>query len=420
MNRNWAGNYIYGAAETHAPENTEQVQELVAGSRIVKVLGSRHSFNGIADTNGTHISLERLNRVVKLDRERGLVTVEGGIRYGELGSYLHENGYALRNLASLPHISVAGACATATHGSGDRNGSLATAVRAIEIVKANGEIIRLSREEAEEPFAGAVVNLGALGVVTQLTLEVVPAFEIGQTVYENLPLGSLQDRERFEAVFGGGYSVSLFTDWKSSMFNQVWLKRLHSEEGGESSPSDYFGAMPAKAKMHPVPGCAADNCSEQMGVAGPWHERLSHFRMDFTPSAGEELQSEYFVARDNAYEALCAIDSLRAHISPLLFVSEVRTIASDDLWLSPCRGQDSVGIHFTWKPEWEAVRQVLPLIEAKLEPLAARPHWGKLFTMTPGKLQPLYEKLSDFQRLAAQCDPAGKFRNAFLDQYVLR
>ncbi|QAY67288.1 FAD-binding protein [Paenibacillus protaetiae] len=416
--RNWAGNYRYGAVECHVPERLEDVQQLVAESDSIKVLGSRHSFNGIADTSAAHISLERMNRVIALDRENHRVTVEGGIRYGELCMYLNSYGYALHNLASLPHITVAGACATATHGSGDENGNLAAAVYSIEIVKADGETVTFTRGDKDGKFAGAVVGLGALGVVTKLTLDVVPAFQMTQHIYEGLPLHRLQDN--FDAIVSAGYSVSLFTDWKDSVFNQVWLKRIAPAGAGATviADSDYYGAALSGVNLHPVPGCAADNCSEQRGIVGPWHERLPHFRMDFTPSAGEELQSEYFVAREDAYAALTALDSIREAISPLLFTSEVRTIAADDLWLSPCRGQRSVAFHFTWKPEWEAVRKVLPLMEKQLEPFGARPHWGKLFTMEPAKLQPMYAKLPDFRALAKECDPDGKFRNRFLDTYI--
>lgn len=416
--RNWAGNYTYGAVDCHAPESVEEVQELVAASQTIKVLGSRHSFNGIADTSASHLSLERLNRVISLDRDNRRVTVEGGIRYGELCGYLHENGYALHNLASLPHITVAGACTTATHGSGDRNGNLATAVHSIEIVKADGELVTFSRDDSNGKLEGAVVGLGALGVVTKLTLDVVPAFDMTQHVYEGLRLPTLADR--FDDIVSAGYSVSLFTDWRASAFNQVWLKQIATAGVSSSGAalSDYHGADLSDVNLHPVPGCAADNCSEQRGIVGPWHERLPHFRMDFTPSAGEELQSEYFVARGDAYAALSELDSLRDAIAPLLFISEVRTIAADDLWMSPCYGQNSVAVHFTWKPEWEAVRQVLPLIEAKLERFGARPHWGKLFAMEPSKLQGLYAKLPDFRQLALSCDPNGKFRNSFLDTYI--
>ncbi|CAM3236988.1 FAD-binding protein [Paenibacillus lupini] len=413
--RNWAGNYKYSASEYLYPETVEEVQDIVVRSSKMRVLGSRHSFNGIADTNASLVCLQKMNRVLELDKTNNRVKVEGGIRYGELGEYLYQQGYALHNLASLPHITIAGAIATATHGSGDRNGNLSTAVYALEIVKADGTVAIFTRDDEDGLFNGAVVGLGALGVVTAITLDILPLFEISQYLYENLPLAQLESN--FDAIYSSAYSVSLFTDWKESKFNQVWQKRL----AGEARPIEgvsFFEAIPATEKLHPVPGQTAENCSEQLGVPGPWHERLSHFRMDFTPSAGEELQSEYFVARHHAYDALCAINELSEQIAPLLFISEVRTIAADELWLSPNYKQDSVAFHFTWKPEWEAVKQVLPLIEAKLERFDARPHWAKLYTMSAERVQSLYEKLPEFRELLLKCDPDGKFRNAYVDEYI--
>nr|WP_090983503.1 FAD-binding protein [Paenibacillus sp. CF384] len=417
-NRNWAGNFKYNASEVHAPETVEQVQALVASSKRIKVLGTRHSFNSIADTNGCHLSLQKLNRVVELDRTNNRVTVEAGIRYGELCHYLHSNGYALHNLASLPHISVGGAVATATHGSGDLNGNLATAVYSLEVVKADGETIVLARDQADGVFAGAVVGLGGLGVVTTITLDVVPSFNMSQVIYENLPLAQLENH--FDAIFSSAYSVSLFTDWKSPSFNQLWMKmKLPDAAAATLAEPEFYGAKLAKSHLHPVPGASPVNCSEQMGIAGPWYERLPHFRMDFTPSAGEELQSEYFVPRKDAYLALCAINRLRDQISPYLHVSEIRTIAADSLWLSPCYKGEMVAIHFTWKDNWEAVQQLLPIIEEQLKPFHARPHWGKLFTMSPAELQSHYEKLPDFQQLLRSYDPEGKFRNDYITKYIL-
>jgi alditol oxidase len=413
---NWAGNYAYGAAKLHYPETIEQVQELVSHGDKLKALGSRHSFNDIADSPGDLISLDRLERVFEVDRERKRVTVDASVRYGQLCGPLDREGYALHNMASLPHISVAGACATATHGSGDRNGNLAAAVSAIEIVTGTGEVVALSREEHGEQFAGAVVGLGALGVVTRLTLDVVPAFEVRQDVYENLPLARLE--EHFDEITSRAYSVSLFTGWQGGRLNQVWLKhRITPGEAFEPAP-DLFGATPAMTRMHPVPGISAEACTEQMGIPGPWHERLQHFRMDFTPSAGEELQSEYMVPRQHAMAALRAIDGMRDRVAPLLQITEIRTVAADDLWMSPCYRQPCVGIHFTWKKDWEAVRQLLPLIEDTLAPFEARPHWGKLFTAPPERVQSLYPRLQDFRRLVSTFDPEGKFRNAFLDRYI--
>ncbi|GGD58949.1 FAD-binding protein [Paenibacillus nasutitermitis] len=414
--RNWAGNYRYSASEFHAPENVEQIQEQVSRSNRIKVLGTRHSFNGIADSVGILLSLEKLNRVIALDRTHNKVTIEGGIHYGDLCHYLHHNGYALHNLASLPHISVAGACATASHGSGDRSGNLATAVHALEVVKGDGEVIQFSRDQQDGIFDGAVVGLGGLGVITSLTLDVIPDFQMAQYVYDSLPLALL--KEHFNDIFSDSYSVSLFTDWKNAMFTQAWIKRIITDETSAEAEAEFFGAKPAAGHRHPVISHTSENCSEQMGIPGPWHERLPHFRMAFTPSSGDELQSEYYVPRQHAYEALCAIDQIREYIWPHLHVSEVRTIAQDNLWMSPCYKQDSAAFHFTWKADWEAVRKVLPILEEQLAPYEARPHWAKLFAMPPERLQSLYEKLPDFQQLLLRCDPEGKFRNEFLDTYI--
>ncbi len=414
--KNWAGNYSYRAARLHCPETLEQVQELAARSRKIKTLGTRHSFNDIADTSDDLISLARFNRVLALDRERRTVTVQAGVRYGDLCRYLDGEGCALHNLASLPHISIAGACATATHGSGHNNGNLPTAVSAMEMVTASGEAVSLSRERDGKSFAGMVVGLGALGLVTELTLDIVPTFDVRQDVYENLPLAQLE--EHFDEIMGSAYSVSLFTDWQSARFSQIWRKRCVTEGDDFAAEPEWFGATLATRDLHPIADISAENCTKQRGVPGPWHERLPHFRLEYTPSSGEELQSEYLVPRPHALAALRAIRELREHVAPHLQISEVRTVAADDLWMSPCYGQACVALHFTWKQDWPAVREVLPLIEERLAPFAARPHWGKLFTMPPARVRSLYERLPDFQQLARRCDPDNKFGNAFLDTYL--
>ena len=413
---NWAGNYTYRATRLHQPQTIEQIQDLVSHSHKLKALGSRHSFNDIADTPEDLISLEHFDQVVALDRQRRTVKVEAGIRYGELCQWLHREGFAIHNLASLPHISVAGACATATHGSGDQHGNLATAVTAIELVTANGEIVVFSREHQPEQFPGTVVTLGGLGIVTKLTLEIQPTFDMRQDLYQDLPLSQLE--AHFDEIVSSAYSVSLFTDWQAASFNQVWLKRRMARESPFELEPELFGATLATRDLHPIGHLSAVNCTKQMGVPGPWHERLPHFRMDFTPSSGEELQAEYLIPRQHALMALHAIDQLKESIAPLLQISEVRTIAADDLWMSPCYQQACVAIHFTWKKDWEAVRKILPSIEERLAPFNARPHWGKLFTMHPEQVHALYEKLPDFRALLRQYDPDGKFHNIFLDKYI--
>ncbi len=382
----------------------------------LRVLGSRHSFNGIADSTEDLISLEHLNQVISLDRENYTVTVEGGVRYGPFCEYLYLEGFALHNLASLPHISVAGACATATHGSGNKNGNLATAVVALEIVTANGDVITLSYEEHADQFQGAVVGLGGLGAVTKLTLKIEPTFEMSQTLYENLALPELTNH--FDEITDSAYSVSLFTDWQNASFNQVWLKQRVADSDIETSASNFFGATPATRDLHLIGTLSAENCTEQMGIPGAWYERLPHFKMDFTPSSGEELQTEYLIPRQYAVAAIETVNHIRGQIAPLLQISEIRTVAADTLWMSPCYGQPCVALHFTWKMDWGAVRQLLPLLEEQLAPFQARPHWGKLFTMPPEQVRSLYVKLPDFQDLLRHYDPQGKFRNAFLDMYI--
>lgn len=412
---NWAGNYTFSTDRVHYPTTREEVQKIVKSCQKVKALGSRHSFDRIADTTGDQISLKQMKGMV-IDRKASTVTVDAGVTYGLLSPYLDRNGYALHNLASLPHISVAGACATATHGSGDRNGNLSTAVTALELVTANGEIVHLSRERDGDRFNGAVVGLGGLGVATRVTLKLQPTFQMSQVVYENLPLGQLE--HHFDEIFSSGYSVSLFTDWQNHRATQVWIKsRLAPGVTNQAKP-EFFGATLATRKLHPLAGHSAENCTDQMGIPGPWYERMPHFRMNFTPSSGAELQSEYFVPRDKAYEAILAVEKLRDHITPHLFITEFRTIHEDNLWMSPCYQRSCMTVHFTWKPEWPAVKQVLPLIEAQLAPFDARPHWAKLFTMSPAHLKSHYPKLPEFQALMKQHDTNGKFVNDFLSTNV--
>jgi xylitol oxidase len=413
---NWSGHHTYQAARVHYPETVEEVQALVRGARKVRALGSRHSFNDIADSPGDLISLARCAAAPVIDRARHTATVAAGAKYGELCGDLQGAGYALPNMASLPHISVAGAAATATHGSGARNGNLATVVSALELVTADGALVRLSREEHGDQFAGAVVALGGLGVVTRLTLDLVPAFEIRQDVYENLPLAQLD--AHFDEIMSSAYSVSLFTDWRTEQVSMVWLKHRVTDGAPAAGAPTFFGATPAPVARHPIMSLSAEACTEQMGVPGPWYARLPHFRMEFTPSAGEELQTEYLVPRPQAVAALRAVAEMRDQIAPLLQISEVRSIAADDLWMSPCYGQDCVGIHFTWLKNWAGVSTLLPRIEAALAPFQPAPHWGKLFTLPAAQVQARYARLPDFQRLLHTYDPDGKFRNAFLDQYI--
>ncbi|MFH9740952.1 FAD-binding protein [Streptomyces roseolus] len=407
---NWAGNITFGAKRLRAPASVEELQELVAGSRAVRALGTGHSFNAIADTTGDLVSTAGLPRVLDIDGRARTVTVSGGTRFGEITGLLHEAGLALHNLGSLPHISIAGACATGTHGSGDGNGTLASAVRAVTYVSASGDLVTTRR--GDEHFEGSVVALGALGVVTTLTLDLVPAFDVRQWVYEDLPVTAL--RAAFDEVMSAAYSVSLFTRWRGDLIDQVWLKRRADAPGAATEPSRWLGAVRADGPRHPVPGMPADSCTPQLGLPGPSPFRLPHFRLEHTPSSGDELQSEYFVAREDAVAAFDALHAVRDAFAPHLQVGEIRSVAADGLWLSPAHRRDSVAFHFTWLPDTAAVTKALHVIEDALAPFAARPHWGKLFVTEPEALRGLYPQYDRFEHLTANADPTGTFRNAFI------
>jgi alditol oxidase len=408
---NWAGNLTYSTDNLLTPKNITELQEAIKTCKKLRGLGTKHCFNKIADSDQNQISSSAFNKVVSLDKINNTVTVEAGIKYGEFCKYLDDNGYALHNLASLPHISVAGACATSTHGSGLKNGSLATAVVAIEFVNGKGELVQLTKEKDGGEFLGAVVNLGALGMVTKLTLGLQPTFKMKQVVYQNLPMSELENN--FEAIMSAGYSVSLFTDWKNKNVSEVWIKSK-SDDMKNVAPT-FYGATLATKNLHPIEALDPVNCTEQMAVEGPWYERMPHFKMGFTPSSGKELQSEFFIPFENAFQGLMAIEKLNEKVSPHLMITEVRAIAADDLLMSPFYKKACVAFHFTWKQEIEAVNAVLPFIEQALAPYNPRPHWGKVFTMQPAVLQSRIEKLNEFTSLMSKHDPEGKFRNAFID-----
>ncbi|MGA8110152.1 MAG: FAD-binding protein [Acidobacteriaceae bacterium] len=407
---NWAGNFAYSAQQLITPATVKEAQAAVRAAVHIRVLGSRHSFNALADTPDTQLSLAALQSI-SLDRAAQTVTLGAGVRYGDLAPVIDAQGFALHNLASLPHISVAGAIATGTHGSGLRSGNLATAVSALEFIDGRGDLVRLSRAANPDVFPGAVVHLGALGVLTRITLDVERTYQVAQSVFLDLPFAALEDR--LEAIFAAGDSVSLFTDWQHSRATQVWIKR-RMDRSHPAFGRDFRGARAATAKTHPILGHPAEACTDQLGVPGPWHQRLPHFRLEFTPSSGQELQSEYFVRFEEGYLAIRAVEALRDRITPLLYVSELRAVAADDLWLSPAYERLSLAIHFTWKPDEPAVRALLPRIEAALAPFNPRPHWGKVFTLPAAAMRGEYRRVADFRALVAGSDPNGKFRNPFL------
>jgi alditol oxidase len=407
--RNWAGNVTFEAARVHRPGSVEELREIVARAPRLHVLGARHSFADIAD-GPQLVALDGLPAGVEVDRKAGTASCAAGLTYGALAALLAPHGVALANLASLPHVTLAGAVATATHGSGDGNGNLATAVAGLEIVTSSGGLVSAARGDPD--FDGLVVGLGATGVVTRVVLDVEPAYQVRQRVFEGMAWETLL--AHFDAVMGAGSSVSIFTTWGGAV-DAVWVKSRVTE-APEAFTDDLFGAPAATVERHPVPGFDPAGCTPQLGLRGPWSERLPHFLMSAVPSTGDELQSEYFVPRAQGPAAIEAVRSMSDRIRPLLRVSEIRTVAGDRLWLSPEQGRDTVCLHFTWRPDRAAVEALLADLEAALAPFQARPHWGKLFVAsTPA----LYPRLPDFRRLVERMDPRGAFRNRWLEANVL-
>lgn len=417
LTQNWSGHHTFQATDIYYPETVEAIQAIVRRSSKVKVVGTGHSFNHIADSTEAMISLERLEPLMEIDAAAGTVTISGGVRYGDLGPYLHSQGYSLQNLASLPHITVAGACATATHGSGDNHGCLTTAITAMEIVTGTGDVITLARETDGERFNGAAVGLGGTGVITRLTLEIRPTFDMRQDIYQNLPLSEME--AHFDEIHGAGYSVSFFTNWIGDAVHQVWVKRTSADDDEYAPTPNWFGAMLAVEDMTPAGSTKSiGGLTPQMGLRGPWHERMPHFRYDYDMVGGDELQTEYFVPREHGAAACLALNQISQQLAPTLKVSEVRTVAGDALWMSPFYRGAGVGLHISWFNQWDEVQKRLPLVEEALAPFDPIPHWGKLFTMSPAQVQSRYERLDDFRALLEELDPEGKFRNPYLDTYI--
>jgi alditol oxidase len=411
---NWADNYTFSAGRIHRPASLDEVRGLVAGSSRIRAIGARHSFNGIADSPGDLVDLRDIDPGFAIDPERRTVTLGAATNYGVLAAHLQRMGWALHNMASLPHVSVAGAVATGTHGSGDRLGNLATAVAAVEMVCATGDLMTIRR--GDPGFDGAVVALGALGIVTRVTLDIEPAFRMRQDAFEGLAWASLL--ADLDAVMSAGYSVSLMTSWSGPTVSRWWIKTRLEEGAPDAMPEARLGTAPAAQPSLRVTPEAIERINP-FGVAGPWSERLAHFRPDVEPNPAFHLQSEYMVPRARAATAIARLRDIGERIDRLLWATEIRSMTGDGLWLSPSFGDDRVAIHFSWRRETDAVAALTAEIEAMLLPLGARPHWGKIIHTRAPELASLYPQLPAFRELVRSYDPEGKFRNAFLDTHVL-
>ncbi|MGT2426379.1 FAD-binding protein [Amnibacterium kyonggiense] len=409
--RNWSGTVEYRATAVEAPTSVEEVQRLVERTPRIRALGTRHSFNDVADTEGVLVTTTEIPADFVIDAERRVVTVGAGTRYAAVATRLTEEGWALHNMGSLPHISVGGAISTGTHGSGDLNGNLSTAVRGLQLVGPDGALRWVRHGDPE--FPGSVVALGLLGVVVRVELAIEPSYLVRQDVYRGLRWATLL--ADVPAVTSAGYSVSVFTDWATDPIGQVWVKRRIGSLD-EAVPDELAGASRIDGPSQILE--SEDDNTTQQGIAGAWSAHLPHFRIDSTPSNGDEIQTEYFIARSDAAPALEAVRALAADIAPLLLVTELRTMAADDLWLSQASGRDSMAIHFTWRNAPDAVVALTPEIEAALDPFGQRPHWGKVHTMPAAVVASRYPRFADFRALVQRVDPDGKFRGPATDRLL--
>ncbi len=407
--QNWSRNITFADAQALYPASVEELAHIVASSTKIRARGSAHSFNNIADTDSVAVLFEKMPTQIAIDEEARTVTTSAGTRYGELAIYLHAQGWALHNLASLPHISIAGAIATSTHGSGIQNGGLHTAVKAITVITPTG---KLQRIDSHDPlFYAAVVGLGLFGVVVTCELAISPTFDIAQVVFQDVARLAIADN--YEGIMGLVYSVSYFTTWGPDGKGDLWTKRTESE----SLPTEILGSKPAPKKLHPLPGVDAIHCTEQLGVYGPWHERLPHFKLEFTPSSGDELQSEFFVPFEDASDAIRALEKIADLIHPNLLVSEFRTVAGCEFWMAGSYQRRVAAFHFTWKKIPE-IAIILPIVEAALAPFSARPHTGKVFTVDSSYFKKVNPKSGDFKSAVVAFDPQNKFGNAFTDKLL--
>lgn len=416
--QNWAGTFAFTAMRLHRPTSIGEVQRIVAASPKIRAIGARHSFNGIADSPADQVDLGGIDPDIVIDQDRMTVTVGAGISYGDLSSVLQQQGFALHNLASLPQITVAGAIATATHGSGDGNKALSSAVVGLELVTRDGSLQRVELGDAD--FEAMVVSLGAFGIVTRVTLAIEPTFDIRQDAFVDMRWDELL--AKFDAISSAAYSFSIFTKWSGPTASRIWLKaRPGTARPGEFDSASLelnLGLKPGVPYSVPVTVENPLALLNPFGVAGPWSERLTHTRREVAPVPADQIQSEYLIARPQLQKAVAIIRAMAERIDALLFATEIRTIAADEFWLSPAYRQDTIGLHFTWKKETDAVDAITKELEAALIPLGAKPHWGKLIHADAATLAPLYPRMSDFRSLALRHDPEGKFQNAYLEKHV--
>jgi len=405
---NWSRTHCFGATELRRPTSIGELQQsivaAVASGQGVRTIGSRHSFTDIADSDVV-VDLGALPEQFAVSPDRTSVTVSGAMTYARLASLLEPHQLAIANMASLPHLSIAGAISTATHGSGTTNGNLATAVLSLKIMTSAGELRHVQRSDTQ--FSAAVVALGAMGAIVAIELAVEPAFDVEQAVHNRLSWSRLHPS--LDEVFDAAYSVSVFTDWRDHV--QLWTKRRVDQ--ATLDHATLHDGVQASQPEHPVPGADASSCTNQQ-EPGLWSHRLPHFRSDEVPSVGAEVQSEFFVERALMGQAIERLRSIGDALEPVIMVSEIRTIGADNIWLSPQYQRDCAAFHFTWHHDVVAAHAAADLVTDTLAPLRPIPHWGKVFDPRRFDFDQLYPNLRSALACFQEWDPTSTFTNAWM------
>jgi L-gulono-1,4-lactone dehydrogenase len=427
--QNWAGTAAAEPARRYLPRTAESIADAVkeAGSAglTVRALGSGHSFTPAAATSGAALDLSGWTGIVTADAESGLVTVRSGTTIRALNAALDVLGLAMPNLGDIDAQTIAGAICTGTHGTGARLGGLATQVEALELVLADGSLVSCSATRHPEMFAAARVGLGALGVISTVTLRCVPAFTLAA---DERPMPLAEVTARFEEFAADNDHFEFY--WFPYGRNALVKRNNRVAPGGRGMPAwrrfwEYdvmenaaFGALcrtgrAVPALIRPLNRLAAATLSERS------YSDSSH-RVFVTPRRVRFVESEYAVPRESVLDVLAELRRAVGRLaSPVMFPVEVRVAASDDIWLSTGYGRRTayVAIHQYVGLPYQEYFRVFESIAAAVD---GRPHWGKLHTLDAGRLASLYPRFADFLRVRDQADPERRFTNPYLDQVLGR
>jgi FAD-linked oxidoreductase len=429
--RNWAGTATATPARRAQPRSEAEisaaVKDAAAAGLPVRALGSGHSFTPAAATSGLALDLSLWTGVTAADTRTGLVTVRSGTTLRALNAALAEFGLALANLGDIDAQTISGALATGTHGTGARLGGLATQVEALDLVLADGSLVSCSASARPELFAAARVGLGALGVVTAVTLRCVPSFTLAA---DERPMPVEQVIEEFGALAAANDHFEFY--W-FPYGGQALVKRNNRVPAGRAAAA---GPMPGWRRFweFEVMENAGFGTLCRLGRAAP---RLipalnrfssvalsarsytdASYRVFVTPRRVHFVESEYAVPRESLPGVLAELRRAVPRLAdPVMFPVEVRVAAADDIWLSTAYGRDSayIAIHqYAGLP----YRAYFDLFESVVAPVAGRPHWGKLHSLDAGRLGPLYPRFEDFRRVRAEVDPEARFGNAYLGRVL--